>query len=107
MASSTASIFTFKYVDAAQTIAIATALPIVSIAVVALRFYARVRQSVGYGADDWLILGGLICLIGMGACLIDGAARKAMGYPSPAPPSNATPDELLQFNPASTVLIGK
>ena len=30
-----------------------------------------------------------------------------MGYPSPAPPSNATPDELLQFNPASTVLIGK
>lgn len=60
MASSTASIFTFKYVDHAETIAIGATLPAVCIGVVALRFYTRTRQSVNLGIDDWLILGALV-----------------------------------------------
>ncbi|KAG8526997.1 uncharacterized protein KY384_008426 [Bacidia gigantensis] len=107
MASSTKSIFTFKYVDAAETIAMGVTLPLVCMGIVASRFYTRTRQSVQPGIDDWLILGGVICLIGMGACIIDGAARHAMGYPTPMPPKTATKAELLEYNPPSTELIGK
>ena len=64
MASSTASIFTFRYVDAAETIAIGVTLPIVCIAVVALRFYTRTRQTAYLGIDDWLILGGVVSYYG-------------------------------------------
>ena len=60
MASSTASIFTFKYVDAAETIAIGVTLPTVCIAVVVLRFYTRAKQTACLGIDDWLILGGVV-----------------------------------------------
>lgn len=60
MASSTANIFTFKYVDAAETIAIGATLPIVCIAIVGLRVYTRTQQSVRLGPDDYLIVGGLV-----------------------------------------------
>ena len=60
MASSTASIFTFSYVDAGEVIAIGATLPIVCSAIVALRFFIRTRQRVYPGIDDWLIFGGLV-----------------------------------------------
>ena len=63
MAASTKSIFTFKYVDSAETIAIGAALPVVCIAVVSLRFYTRSQSSARLGIDDWLILGGLVSLL--------------------------------------------
>ena len=93
MASSTKSIFTFKYVDSAKTIAIGVTLPAVCIAVVSLRFYTRSQSSVRLGTDDWLIVGGLVsflvgitdrmstdcifemCSIGMGICLIYGKVK--------------------------------
>lgn len=59
-ADSSAKVFTFRYVGAGETIAIGSALPIVCIAVVALRFYTRKRQGARVGIDDWLILGGIL-----------------------------------------------
>lgn len=93
MASSTTSIFTFRYVDSAETIAIGAALPSVCIAVVSLRFYIQSQSSVRLGIDDWLIMGGLVSsllgvmvsmqtncttkiyFIGMGICLVYGKAK--------------------------------
>lgn len=63
MASSTANIFTFRYVDAAETIAIGATLSIVCIAIVALRVYTRTQQSVRLRPDDYLTVGGLVRLL--------------------------------------------
>ena len=89
-ADSDAKVFTFNFVSASETIAIGSALPIVCVMVVALRFFTRTRQVAQVDIDDWLILGGAvirkanwtfemglttglqICIVGMGACLLDG-----------------------------------
>lgn len=60
MEAQTGSPFTFRYVHASEVTAIGANLPAVSICIVALRFYTRMRQSVQPGIDDWLILGGLV-----------------------------------------------
>lgn len=55
------SIFTFKYNDAEDMVAIGTAIPTVCILVVGLRFLTRSLQTSKIGLDDWLSLGGLVC----------------------------------------------
>lgn len=54
--------FTFQFVDAKETIALATALPAVCIVVVGLRFFTRRLQHVEIGIDDWLAVCGLVGL---------------------------------------------
>ncbi|KAI9728970.1 MAG: hypothetical protein M1828_000055 [Chrysothrix sp. TS-e1954] len=83
-------------------------LPALGIIFVLLRFYNRKSQGLRLGAGDFLILGGLVCVIGMGACLITGAVEKAMGYPTPEPPPTIkTKEQMLQYNPPKTKLIGE
>lgn len=59
-ANSDAKVFTFSFVNASETIAIGSALPIVCVIVVALRFFTRTRQVAHVGLDDWLILAGAV-----------------------------------------------
>jgi hypothetical protein len=54
--------FTFHFVDAQETIALGAALPAVCILVLGLRFFTRRLQKVQVGIDDWLAVGGLVCL---------------------------------------------
>ncbi|KAL8777188.1 MAG: hypothetical protein Q9213_007968 [Squamulea squamosa] len=110
-------VFTFRYVGPGETIAIGSVLPIVSIAVVGLRFYTRKRQAITPGLDDCCAsLGwGLVFLtvrisLGQASAANNasaGVARKAMGYPTPPTPPNITGDQLVTYNPPSTELIGK
>ena len=55
-------IFTFKYNNAEQVVSIGTAIPTVCIVIVGLRFLTRSLQKTKIGLDDWLSLGGLVCL---------------------------------------------
>ena len=57
-----AKIFTFRFVNAADIIAIGSVLPIICIIIVALRFFTRTRQVAHVGTDDWLILAGAVIL---------------------------------------------
>ena len=59
-ADSHAKVFTFKFVNASETIAVGATLPIICVMVVALRFFTRTRQVAQVGIDDWLILGGAV-----------------------------------------------
>lgn len=54
--------FAFRYVDAAEVMALSIALPIACFAVVILRFYTRSSQKMGIGIDDWLSVLGLVIL---------------------------------------------
>ena len=54
------SIFTFKYNDAGQVRSIGSAIPVVCIVIVGLRFLTRILQRTRLGLDDWLSLGGLV-----------------------------------------------
>ncbi|CAG8971838.1 hypothetical protein HYALB_00001949 [Hymenoscyphus albidus] len=56
--------------------------PIVCIAVVWARFARRTAQRVKIGPDDWLILPGLLLVIGLTVTLLAGTAQKALGYPT-------------------------
>ncbi|KAF5868422.1 putative integral membrane protein [Botrytis fragariae] len=95
--------FTFKYVNEQEVIALGVTLPIVGIFIVGLRFLTRRLQNTKRGVDDWLILSGLIWLIGMGICLIDGRAHNgAFGSPTPAAPSDFSPEEEELYTDPST-----
>lgn len=59
-ANSDAKVYTFKFVNAGNVIAIGSALPVVCVIVVSLRFYTRTRQVAHVGIDDWLILAGTV-----------------------------------------------
>ncbi|KAF7957652.1 hypothetical protein EAE96_003226 [Botrytis aclada] len=78
-------------------------LPIVDIFIVGLRFLTWRLQNTKRGVDDWLILSGLIWLMGMGICLID-AHNGAFGSPTPAAPSDLSPEEEeeLYTDPSTT-----
>lgn len=65
--------FTFQFVNAKETVALGSTLPVVCLIVIALRFFTRRLQNVKVGSDDWLALCGLFAVIGMGACLIAGS----------------------------------
>ena len=56
----TSNVFTFRFTNRPEVIAMGTALPIVCFLVVCLRFFTRRAQRVGLGPDDWLIVGGLV-----------------------------------------------
>ncbi|THV43836.1 hypothetical protein BGAL_0874g00020 [Botrytis galanthina] len=94
--------FTFKYLNEQEVIALGVTLPIVGIFIVGLRFLTRRLQNTKRGVDDWLILSGLIWLIGMGICLIDGAHNGAFGSPTTAAPSDLTPEEEELYTDPST-----
>ncbi|KAL8651412.1 MAG: hypothetical protein Q9226_004719 [Calogaya cf. arnoldii] len=95
--------FTFRFVNASETIALGSALPAVCVVVIGLRFLTRRLQNVKVGMDDWLALCGLFAVIGMGACLIAGASLGSMGYPTPAPPESISPEELPYYLDPATV----
>lgn len=98
------SIFTFSYNDASQVLSIGTAIPAVCIVIVALRFFTRTLQHATLGLDDWLSLGGLITVIGMGACLIDGVVKKSLGFPTPEGPASLTSFEQLSYIDPRSIL---
>ena len=84
----------FSYVYAPEVISLGAILPVVSIAIVAVRIYLRRVQKVAISIDDWLILAALVrchslrssiwstksdcpdnlqfMIIGMGVCLLAG-----------------------------------
>ncbi|TGO31395.1 hypothetical protein BHYA_1069g00010 [Botrytis hyacinthi] len=94
--------FTFKYVNQQEVIALGVTLPIVGIFIVGLRFLTQRLRNTKRGVDDWLILSGLVWLIGMGKCLIDGAHNGALGSPTPAAPSDLSPEEELYTDLSTT-----
>ncbi|KAI9648976.1 hypothetical protein NHQ30_001542 [Ciborinia camelliae] len=94
--------FTFKYVDRKEVISLGVALPIVCIVIVGLRFFTRHLQNTKKDTDDWLILSGLIWLIGMGICLVIGGHNGAFGSPTPAAPSDLSPEEEALYTDPST-----
>jgi hypothetical protein len=51
---------TFAWNTRGQVLAAAALLPFVGIVVVALRFFGRIKNKAGLGADDWLILPALM-----------------------------------------------
>ncbi|CAD6593849.1 MAG: hypothetical protein ASARMPREDX12_007700 [Alectoria sarmentosa] len=101
------NIFTFKYNNAEQVLAIGTAIPAVCIFITGLRFITRALQNAKFGLDDWLSLGGLIAVLGMGACLIDGAVRNSLGYPTPEGPASLTSFEQLSYIDPRSILVLK
>ena len=51
---------TFAWNTKGQVIAAAALLPFLGIVLVGLRFYSRIKNKVGLGADDWLIVPALV-----------------------------------------------
>ncbi|KAF2237741.1 hypothetical protein EV356DRAFT_529673 [Viridothelium virens] len=66
--------------------------PVVCAGVVSLRFLTRKMQGAKLNVDDWLTLPALLLVIGIGAAILQGAEQKAVGYPTPKPPSEAEAD---------------
>ncbi|TGO89903.1 hypothetical protein BPOR_0088g00130 [Botrytis porri] len=75
-------------------------------ATVALRVYARHIKKVGLGADDYLIMGALIFVIGMGVAIIAEVGLKQLGYPASAPSTRiGKPDSNISFLPGELLQI--
>ncbi|KAL5118938.1 hypothetical protein ACEQ8H_003067 [Pleosporales sp. CAS-2024a] len=89
--------FPFPYASTGDCYAIGIALPVVAIAITALRVYTRRVQQAALGLDDWLIVAGLVAIVAMGICFVYGASTGAMGQPTPPPPANLTPDQSLTY----------
>ena len=51
---------TFAWNIKGQVIAAAALLPFLGVVLVGLRFYSRIKNKAGLGADDWLILPALV-----------------------------------------------
>ncbi|KAL2043609.1 hypothetical protein N7G274_003916 [Stereocaulon virgatum] len=95
---------TFAFVYHGNVIAAGAALPAVGIIVVALRYWTRVKRKTRLGIDDWLMVPALLCVIGMGACLIVGAKKHVMGYPTPATTALSPADEVPLLLPGQGTL---
>ncbi|KAI0382175.1 hypothetical protein F5Y04DRAFT_279959 [Hypomontagnella monticulosa] len=96
----------FKYATPAEILAAAAALPALGIIVVIFRFYARLRQKARLGIDDFLILPALVLVCGMGAALIAGVEKEAVGYPTPPPPGS-DPNLVLTWRDPKITLVQK
>lgn len=57
------TVITFAYVYYKQVVAAGAIFPVVSIIIVLLRFWTRLRKKSGLGADDWLILPALVRML--------------------------------------------
>ncbi|KAF1997068.1 hypothetical protein P154DRAFT_298233 [Amniculicola lignicola CBS 123094] len=66
----------------ATIIATITAILLLSIFAVFLRFYILRRRSQRWRTDDWLTLPCLVLLVGLVVLLFYGLATKALGYPA-------------------------
>ncbi|KAF7879466.1 hypothetical protein EAF04_000662 [Stromatinia cepivora] len=82
------------YATAGEVIAAGVVFPVLGATAVALRFYIRNTRGNKVGLDDILILPALLMLIGMGATLVEGVRKHAIGYSTP-PSSATTPEEVL------------
>lgn len=51
------------YQDYKATLAVAIVLPVLSAAAVGLRFYARRRQRINIGIDDWCTIPALVSMV--------------------------------------------
>ena len=71
------------YVTPPSVIAVGVLLPLLAASAVGLRFYARRTRHVGFGVDDWLVLGSLVLAVGCGIILIYGAAAGGLAEPTP------------------------
>ncbi|MCJ1356886.1 MAG: hypothetical protein MMC33_006882 [Icmadophila ericetorum] len=88
--------FTFRFNTAQEVVALGIALPAVCILVVSLRFFTRSLQKLRIGIDDWLILAGLVCIIGLGLN-DEGALGYAFGYPTPKAPAGLNPSQQSSY----------
>ncbi|KAI9896982.1 hypothetical protein N3K66_008004 [Trichothecium roseum] len=68
------------YQTPGHIVAAGIALPILDIAVVALRFASRLKSRQPLGPDDWLLIPATILVIGVGACLVIGVLMNGFGY---------------------------
>ncbi|APA06872.1 predicted protein [Sclerotinia sclerotiorum 1980 UF-70] len=85
--------------------AAAVFIPVCS-ATVGLRIYARYLKKVGLGADDYLIMGALVFVIGMGVAIMAEVGLKQLGYPAPAPSTRiGKPDSNIAFWPGELLQI--
>jgi len=78
----------------AATIAAVIALPLVSGALVALRFYSKRVMRTSLYVEDWFTIPAFFLVLGMGICLIYGVIHKALAYTTPQP---ANPKDLPTF----------
>lgn len=93
-----------SFIGPGEVLSAGITLPVVGIIVVALRFWLRSYQKAKLGLDDYTILVALFFVIGMSICLIYGAAKHSLGYPTPQLP-NATPEtQLTEIVPAQTLV---
>ncbi|OGM42374.1 hypothetical protein ABOM_008391, partial [Aspergillus bombycis] len=90
----------FRLTSAGEVLAAGIALPIACLACVMLRFFARARQKVRLGLDDWLLVPAAIMVTGMGICFIYGYSVHVMGYPTPYPISDDPKKALAKYNRA-------
>ncbi|ESZ99267.1 hypothetical protein SBOR_0308 [Sclerotinia borealis F-4128] len=78
----------------------------VCFATVGLRIYARHLKKVGLGADDYLIMGALVFVIGMGVAIMAEVGLKQLGYPAPAPSTQiGKPNSNVAFWPGELLQI--
>ncbi|KAI9646006.1 hypothetical protein NHQ30_005444 [Ciborinia camelliae] len=92
------------FVGPGEVISAGIILPIIGIIVVGLRFWLRSYQKVKVGPDDYTILLALIFVIGMGICLIYGAAKHSLGYPTPQLPNATLETQLTEIVPAQKLV---
>ncbi|GKZ19961.1 hypothetical protein AbraIFM66951_002790 [Aspergillus brasiliensis] len=85
-----------SFVPASTVLAAAIVLPCVGIFSVGVRFLVRWKNQRSIGADDWLILGALVFVTGMGAVQIWGVVEHALGYPTP--PYSSEEAELTELS---------
>ncbi|KAI0423893.1 hypothetical protein F5Y09DRAFT_348290 [Xylaria sp. FL1042] len=86
----------FSLVTSGDVLGAGIALPLVSLGIVAVRFYIRTMQKAAAGFDDWCILIGAVFITFIGAGFITG---ELMGYPTPLPSgANAAEAYNLRFS---------
>lgn len=97
----------FALVSPSEVLAAGVVLPVVGFIAVALRIYARRKQKVPLGWDDWLSVPAVILLAGMGATMITGVALDVMGFPTPLPLPGEPPQQAVERFASSSIIIGK
>ncbi|CAD6445428.1 d50c81d9-2706-463f-b1d0-bde9585233ce [Sclerotinia trifoliorum] len=82
------------YPSPGELLAAGIVLPLIALATISLRYMVRRSRKARFGVDDWLLIPALLALTGIGACIIIGVVKKAVGYPAP-PPASSSPEAAL------------
>ncbi|KAL8828087.1 MAG: hypothetical protein Q9170_006753 [Blastenia crenularia] len=89
----------FAWNTKGEVIAAAAVLPFVGIVLVMLRFYSRIKNKTGLGADDWLIVPALVIVVGMGITLLVGVGKGVVAHTTKPNPDKSKNAQLYQTTP--------